>query len=78
MQVCGNARKRPFEYTDNMSLWKKVKSNSKSKITIMEPKWHQAKEVSEIIPPHKVTKIKKVIILLWLINVILEISMKLV
>uniref|UniRef100_I1JDR0 BHLH domain-containing protein n=1 Tax=Glycine max TaxID=3847 RepID=I1JDR0_SOYBN len=57
--VCGNARKRPFEYTDNMSLWKKVKSNSKSKITIMEPKWHQAKEVSEIIPPHKVTKIKK-------------------
>ncbi|KAG4401955.1 hypothetical protein GLYMA_02G094000v4 [Glycine max] len=59
LQVCGNARKRPFEYTDNMSLWKKVKSNSKSKITIMEPKWHQAKEVSEIIPPHKVTKIKK-------------------
>ncbi|TKY64889.1 dimerization protein [Spatholobus suberectus] len=51
--VCGNARKRPFEYTDNMSLWKKIKSNSKSKITIMEPKWHQAKEVSKIIPPHK-------------------------
>ncbi|RDX80069.1 Transcription factor bHLH103, partial [Mucuna pruriens] len=50
--VCGNARKRPFEYTD-MSLWEKLKSNSKSKTTIMEPKWHQAKEVSEIIPRHK-------------------------
>ncbi|KAK7394234.1 hypothetical protein VNO78_14756 [Psophocarpus tetragonolobus] len=50
--VCGHPRKRPFEYTD-MSFRKKLKSNSKSKISIMEPKWHHEKEVSEIIPPHK-------------------------
>ncbi|XP_020231944.1 transcription factor bHLH110 isoform X2 [Cajanus cajan] len=47
-RVYGKARKSPFEYTGNMPLWKKMKS----KITIMEPKWYQTKEVPEIIPPH--------------------------
>ncbi|KAL2329615.1 hypothetical protein Fmac_017196 [Flemingia macrophylla] len=51
--VCGKARKRPFEYTDNMPLWKKMKSNSKNIITIMQQKWSQTKEVPEMIPPHK-------------------------
>ncbi|KAK7374806.1 hypothetical protein VNO80_08246 [Phaseolus coccineus] len=47
-RVCGN--KRPFEYTDNMSFWKRMKSNPNSRITITEPKWHQAQQDSEIIP----------------------------
>ncbi|KAK7340862.1 hypothetical protein VNO77_21578 [Canavalia gladiata] len=51
--VSGNARKRPFEYSDSMSLWKKLKCNSTSKSTFLEPKWHQTKEASEIIPRHQ-------------------------
>ncbi|KOM47244.1 hypothetical protein LR48_Vigan07g094800 [Vigna angularis] len=45
-RVCEN--KRPFEYTDNMSLWKKMRSNPKSKITIMEPKCHQPEQDSDV------------------------------
>ncbi|KAJ1396110.1 Myc-type, basic helix-loop-helix, partial [Sesbania bispinosa] len=49
--VSGNARKRPFEYVDNISLWKMMKKKSKSKITFLEPKWnHVVEEASETTP----------------------------
>ncbi|XP_061371873.1 transcription factor bHLH111-like [Gastrolobium bilobum] len=53
VHVNENARKRPSEYVDNKSLWKKMKTNSKSKNTFLESKWHQVREASEIIPRHK-------------------------
>ncbi|KAK7273050.1 hypothetical protein RIF29_14096 [Crotalaria pallida] len=36
-----------------MSLWKKMKSNSESTVTLLEPKWKQTAEASEIMPGHK-------------------------
>ncbi|KAI4351086.1 hypothetical protein L6164_005472 [Bauhinia variegata] len=50
----GNERKRPHEFIDNMSMFKKLKNNPKNKMPpILEPKWYQTLEYSQEIHGHK-------------------------